>query len=260
MHEGIKRILRKIKRTAVSHFPYSLLRTEPWHIERRTGKNIIKGSAIGFSYTNMDRPLVPGMLKSFYFAEYVVSYYDSAKRTSFDFDESERHKSIIREARKAGAKYFWGVGPKRRISKETIKTIKDNMHYVDEGHLMITEYRYPWGTDLKHIRTDSVYGRRKTSAFFPIQKTNKYGREPLHHRWHPRNLPKVHLDCIQYHLGRNTEAIIEKKFNFYKSQAYKTKFWDELSMKDLIPDKVETVPITEDIIGVGWRERRFRNW
>ena len=250
----------RARRWLANRLPYSNIRTDEWHVERREGNNIIKGTAIGFSYTDKDRILVPGMLKSFYFAEFVVSYYDSAERKSFDFDESERHKAIIRKARQAGAKYFWGVGPKRRISKETIQSIRENMYLVKEGHLIITKYRYPWGKDLKNIRTDGVYGRRYTSAFFPILKTNQYSRKPLHHRWHPRNLPKKHLDCIQYHLGRNSEEVVKKKFEFYKSQEYKSKFWKSLEIKDLVPDKIEISPINEKILGIGWRERHFKDW
>ena len=82
---------------------------QQWQINRLSRENTIPGSAIGFSYTDKDRSLLPGMLESFSFPEYIISYYDDNPKADFQFDESERHKSIIRKARRLGAKYFWGA-------------------------------------------------------------------------------------------------------------------------------------------------------
>jgi hypothetical protein len=252
-------LLKNITHQLGLQFPYSAMRTKTWHVERRKGEDIIKGSAIGFSYTEKDRLLVPGMLKSFYFAEFVVSCYDSKNRKSFNFNESKRHKAIIRQARRAGAKYFWGVGPKRRISEEAIKIVRAHMHLVEDGNIMMTNYRFFWGRALRRIRTDgALWNKRKTSAFFPLLTDNQYGHKPLHHRWRPKNLPKVYLDINQYYIGRHTKAVLKSKFKFYKSQKFKTDFWKSAVIEDFISNNITTERIDEHIKGLGWRERCFK--
>lgn len=246
-----------LKKFIVARNPYSRFRTKKWNVHRRRNSHTIPGTAIGFSYTDKDRSLIPGMLKSFYFAEYVISYYDDNKNATFEFNESERHKSIIRKARQSGAKYFWGVGPKRRLSKEAIQTIRNNMHHVEEGKILMTDYRFFWGKDLNRVRTDGMWGRRKTSAFFPILKSNKYGNKPLHHRWHPKGLSKVYVDAGQYYIGRHTKDVLERKLKFYKSRDYQTTFWKEATIETLITDKVSSEPVYEKVIGIGRREKRF---
>lgn len=229
-----------------------------FRIRRSEGPDVIPGSAIGFSYTDKDHMLVPGMLKSFSFAEFVISFYDSNQAADFQFNESERHKSIIRKARRLGAKYFWGVGPKRRLGEQGVEIIRRNLHYLDEGYCLFTHYRFLWGKSLDQLRVDGFWGERKTSAFFPISIDNAYGRKPLHHSWHPKNLPRKYVDMNQYYIGRHTEEALQKKFDFYKSRDYKGSFWDTAVIEDLVHDRIETRPLSERIIGISNAEWAFR--
>jgi hypothetical protein len=252
----IRRAKRKIAhRTYLSGYG---IRQKPWKVEQRSGENIVKGTAIGFSYTDRDASLIPGMMKSFDFVEFVVSYYDDNSRANFEFNEAERHKAIIRKARRKGAKYFWGVGPKRRLGEISRQEIIDNLHWCDEGYALFTHYRFFWGRMLKHLRIDSFWGERKTSAFFPLLTTNKYKMHKLHHPWHPKNIPRKYIEANQYYIGRHTKKILKKKFGFYKSHEYKVKFWQENSIDDLIAKKIVTIPVDEKIIGIGLSEYRFK--
>jgi hypothetical protein len=232
--------------------------TNPWNVQRRKGPHIIPGTAIGFSYTDKDKSLVPGMLKSFSFVEFVVSYYDDNQDANFQFNESERHKAIIRKARKAGAKYFWGVGPKRRLGANTEAQIRANLHWLDEGYTLVTNYRFLWGRSLRRVRLDGFWGQRRTSAFFPISKSNVYGRRPLHHRWAPRNRPAMYIDTNQYYIGRHTRQALTAKFNFYKGMEYKDGWWRDCTLEDVVPEVVDAQPLTEKVIGVSFREWLFK--
>lgn len=235
----------------------NLSRHSPWDIRRSKRKNTIPGSAIGFSYTDKDRMLLPGMLESFRFAEYIVGYYDNNPAADFQYNESERHKSIIRKARKLGAKYFWGIGPKRRLGVNAERIVRESIPYLEEGYCLFTNYKFLWGESLDRIRIDAFWDQRKTSAFFPIYPTNTYGIAPLHHSWHPKNLERHYIELNQYYIGRNTEDILRRKFEFYKSREYRGAFWETAVIEDLIPDKIESRELEEKVLGISKAEFRF---
>lgn len=171
----------------------------------------LKGLALVFSCNKNDEILVEGLLKSFDFCEHFVAYYDDG--TNFEYDESERHLGLIREAEKHGAEWVYLTQPTMRCTYEWDSRLMPIIKGKN-GILNSPAYFF-WDYSINKVRTDSWSGKNG-GCFFRLNPSNKYRSGKLHHIATPTNLPIIPSVLARYDLRRLGKEVCIGKANYYQ--------------------------------------------
>lgn len=172
----------------------------------------LKGFALVFSCNKNDEILVEGLLKSFDFCEHYIAYYDDG--TNFDYDESQRHLGLIREAEKHGAEWIYLTQPTMRCTNDWAERIEPIVR--GRNGILKSKVYYFWDYSLNKIRTDAWSGK-KGPSFFRSNKTNQYRNGKLHHIATPTNLPMIDSDLVRYDLRRLGKEVCIAKSLYYEN-------------------------------------------
>ena len=200
-----------------------------------------------FSCNSNDDILVSGLLENFDFCEFFIAYYDDG--TDFDYDESKRHKALIDEAEKHGAKWVYLTQPTMRLGSGWRDVIKNN-YSLTSGALCSYVY-YFWDYSLNKVRIDLSRGRQ-IPAFFRINKDNRYSNAKLHHPAVPTNVAKHTTGLIRYDLRRLSKDVCIAKADYYENKDG-TK---HSALRDF--SKLQVIDINPKLIkGVGKNEKKY---
>lgn len=174
-------------------------------------ENTIPHTAVVFSCNENDLVLVPGLLEAFDFVEFFICYYDSG--TNFDYDESVRHRLLIKEAEDRGAEWVYLTQPTMRCAKNS-RTILEPLFKNTDG-IIYSDIYYFWDYCLNKVRIDSWSGVAGPT-FFRIHPNNFYRGGRLHHIATPTNLPRVNSTFKRYDLRRLGKEVCIGKANYYQ--------------------------------------------
>lgn len=173
----------------------------------------LPGVAMVFSYTNNDKILVPGLLESFYFCDFFVSYYDTG--TDFAYDESRRHTELINAAKANGAKWVYLTQPTLRLGNGWREILLQYL-YTNDPIILRSPVHYFWDYSLDTVRTDLTPW--KVPCFFRVHPLNCFTNAKLHHVASPTIGKRVTVPAIRYNMNRLGREVCLAKADYYSAK------------------------------------------
>ena len=180
--------------------------------------NTLPGVALVFSCTRNDEILVPGLLQNFDFCEFFIAYYDDG--TDFEYDESKRHRNLIKAAEEHGAKWVYLTQPTMRLGPGWRDTLAKYLEYPIDSENVYTltcPVFYFWDYSTHKIRTD-LHQMRPIPSFFQISPKNTYGTQKLHHSAIPQNAIHHREPLRRYDFRRLGKEVCLGKADYYENR------------------------------------------
>lgn len=169
-----------------------------------------------FSY-RYDAALVPDFLKNIDFVDDYVAF-DDTKNKNLWFHNGERHKLLLKEARKRKADWVLCVDPDERFEKTAAKKIRQIVASTPPGEKVIYGFHWRELHEPNAYRVDGVWGTKTKFALFPLLPGQKFMNRRIHSQWPPINADYRHqlLDINLYHLKHINPENGKLRSNLYK--------------------------------------------